>query len=354
MRARGRSTRILKLVIGLILAAGLASGCGGAGGGDQGEGQTVTLRLSHQWPKATTEEGDFRSVLAERFAQEVEERTNGQVTIRIYPNASLVEPTEQYKAIIQGALDMSVFPLDYASGEVPQFSITLMPAMVQSHAQAQNWKEAEIGRRIEEITQENGIKILTWIWNAGGIGVRQGNPVVSPDDVEPGAVARAAGPRVEQMLRRVGYSITSMPSSEIYNAMQTGVLDVAVTSASSFCSYRIYEVTDAYTSPTENTFWFMFEPLIIGTEQFEQLTPEQQRTFEEVGAELQQFAYEASEKDDAQCEQQFREAGVTVAHINDAAFEQWREASQPVWEDFAREVEGGQELIELARKVPTE
>ena len=353
MRAWGRAAGIWKLVLSLVLAAGLAAGCGGAGGGGQGEGQAVTLRLSHQWPQATTEKGDFRSVLAERFAREVEERTDGQVKIRIYPNASLVEPTEQYKAITQGALDMSVFPLDYASGEVPQFSITLMPAMVQSHAQAQNWKEAEIGKRIEQIAQENGIKILTWIWNAGGIGVRQGEPVVSPDDVNRGAVARAAGPRVEQMLRRAGYSITSMPSSEIYNAMQTGVLDVAVTSASSFCSYRIYEVTESYTSPTENTFWFMFEPLIIGTEQFNQLTPEQQRIFEEVGAELQQFAYEASEKDDAQCEQRFREAGVTVATMDDAAFEQWREISRPVWEDFAREVEGGRELIELAREVPT-
>ena len=353
MRAWGRAAGIWKLVLSLVLAAGLAAGCGGAGGGGQGEGQAVTLRLSHQWPQATTEKGDFRSVLAERFAREVEERTDGQVKIRIYPNASLVEPTEQYKAITQGALDMSVFPLDYASGEVPQFSITLMPAMVQSHAQAQNWKEAEIGKRIEQIAQENGIKILTWIWNAGGIGVRQGEPVVSPDDVNRGAVARAAGPLVEQMLRRAGYSITSMPSSEIYNAMQTGVLDVAVTSASSFCSYRIYEVTESYTSPTENTFWFMFEPLIIGTEQFNQLTPEQQRIFEEVGAELQQFAYEASEKDDAQCEQRFREAGVTVATMDDAAFEQWREISRPVWEDFAREVEGGRELIELAREVPT-
>lgn len=293
-------------------------------------------------------------MLAERFAQEVEERTNGQVTIRIYPNASLVEPTEQYKAITQGSLDMSVFPLDYAAGEVPQFSITLMPALVKSHDQAQNWQEAEIGQRLEELTQENGVKILTWVWNAGGIGVRQGDPVVSPDDVEPGAVARAAGPRVEQMLRRVGYSITSMPSSEIYSAMQTGVLDVAVTSASSFCSYRIYEQTDSYTSPTENTFWFMFEPLIIGTEQFNRLTPEQQRIFEEVGAELQEFAYRASEEDDRACETTFEDAGVNVAQMDDAAFEQWQEVSKPVWEDFAREVEGGQELLRLAQQVPTE
>src|ERR671920_771664 len=128
-------------------------------------------------------------------------------------------------AMEQGTTDMSVFPLDYASGDVPEFSVTLMPAMVRNHAQAQNWQDAEIG-------------------------VKEGSPVVSPDDVRSGMVTRAAGPRVEQMLERVGFGLASMDSSEIYNAMQTGTLDSAITSTSSFSSYRLYEQVNSYTSPT--------------------------------------------------------------------------------------------------------
>lgn len=328
-----------------------ATGCGLASGGSEG----TRLRLTHQWPGLNEEgEGDFRAVLANRFAEQVNERTDGEVTIEISPNNSLVEdPAEQYQQIVQQSTDMSVYPLDYAAGSVPQLSATLMPTLVQNHAQAQNWKDADIGQRIDEITQENGIKILTWVWNAGGIGVREGDPVVSPEDVEPGAVARAAGPRIEGMLENAGYSITSMSSSEIYNAMQTGVLDVAVTSSSSFGSYRIYEQVASYTSPTENTFWFMFEPLIIGMEQFEQLTSEQQDIFEEVANELQEFAYTASEEDDVRVEEEFEQAGVNVARMDDAAFEAWKEASQPTWNAFAEEVDGGQELLDLAQQVPT-
>ena len=70
---------------------------------------------------------------------------------------------------------MSVYPLDYASGDVPAFSITLMPAMVRNHAQAQNWQDAEIGNKVEQMTEENGVKILTWVWNAGAIGVKEGS-----------------------------------------------------------------------------------------------------------------------------------------------------------------------------------
>jgi TRAP-type C4-dicarboxylate transport system substrate-binding protein len=345
----GRSS-VLAAVLAVVI--GLAAGCGGGGGA--GESEQVTLRLTHQWPEATAEEGDFRSVVAQRFKEQVEERTGGQVTVQISPNASLVKPTEQYDSIVQGATDMSVFPLDYASGNVPAFSITLMPAMVRSHAQAQNYKDAEIGEKIEQTMEENGVKPLTWIWNAGGIGVRKGDPITSPDDVRPGMTTRAAGSRVEQMLESIGFGIQSMPSSEIYSAMQTGALDSAITSASSFSSYRLYEQVDSYTSPTETTFWFMFEPLIIGTEQFERLTPEQQEVLEEVGQELQDYAYTASEEDDQRVEEEFRENGVEIATIDDEDFQRWQEVSQPVWEDFANEVEGGQELIDLAREVPAE
>lgn len=333
-----------------------AAGCGGGGngGGSGSGGSEVNLRLSHQWPEASGEDGDFRALIAQRFKQQVEERTSGRISVQIYPNASLVEPKEQYKAITQGTLDMSVFPLDYASGQVPQYSVTLMPALVKSHAQAQNWKDSEIGNRIDQLTQNNGAKVLTWIWNAGGIGVSQGSPVVSPDDVNDGDVARAAGPWVERMLERAGYSITSMPSSEIYSAMQTGVLDVAVTSASSFRSYRIYEQTQSYTSPTQNTFWFMFEPLIIGKQQFDKLDSNAQQAVEEAGAELQQFAYEASAEDDSKTEKAFKDAGVEVAQMNDSAFGQWQEVARQIWDGFGSQVQNGQELIQMGLDVPAE
>ncbi len=335
----------------LMGVAGCATGSGGGGG--SGSSEQVTLRLTHQWPKATVDKGDFRAVVAQRFKEQVEKKTDGQVKIDISPNGSLVEPTEQYDSITQGATDMSVFPLDYASGNVPAFSITLMPAMVGSHAQAQNYQDGEIGKKIEKLTEDNGIKILTWIWNAGAIGVRKGEPLTSPDQVQKGNTTRAAGSRVEQMLKSVGFGIQSMSSSEIYNAMQTGTLDSAVTSTGSFSSYRLYEQVSGFTSPTENTFWFMFEPLIIGKKQFDELSSEQQKALEEVGQDLQDYAYKASEEDDQRVEDEFKKNGVKIGKMNDADFKKWQEVSEPIWDNFAKDVDGGQELIDLAKKVPT-
>lgn len=352
------------LSVVLALTVGLVAACGGGGSpgseteGESAKSEPVTLKLTHQWPKPTKTdsgdyEGDFRAILAARFAEEVEKKSGGQVTVKIFPNNSLVGSQEQYDAMLQGAVDMSVFPLAYAGGKVPQFNATLMPTLVRSHKQAQNWQDAEVGSELTSIMEENGVKVVTWVWNAGAIGSK-GDPIVAPDDIKKGMVMRAAGSRVEDMLARAGASITSMSSSEMYSAFQTGVLDAGVTSTGSFASYNLFEQVDSYVSPTKNTFWFMFEPLIISTDTWDKLSPEQQKAVEEAGAELQEYAYTASEEDDVRVEKLFQENGVEVVQMPDDAFEEWQEVAQPVIDDFSETVDGGEELIKLAQEVPAD
>jgi TRAP-type C4-dicarboxylate transport system substrate-binding protein len=352
----------LKTSGGVLAGASLlgVAGCGGGdgsaeetGGDGSAQGEPVTLTLSHQWPQATTEEGDFRSVLAERFAAQVEDRTNGQVTVRIAPSGSLVPADEQYEALMQGTIDMTIYPLIYGAGQVPAFGLGQLPTLVRSHTQAQNWQDAEIGQRTEQILEENGVKVLVWIWNALSI-TSKGEPLAAPEDIEPGMQMRVAGPEFEDMMARAGAALVSMPSSETYSAMQTGVLNTVITSTGSSASYNLYEQADSYVSTRENLIGMAFEPLLISMDAWEQLSPEQQKTLEKVGADLQNFAYEASERDDIRVEQEFEEAGVNVVQMPNSAYREWQELAQPSLDDFAESVEGGQELINLAQEVPAD
>lgn len=329
------------------LAAGL-SGCGASAGG----GNTIRLRLSHQWPKAKTDTGDFRARLAQRFADQVAKKTEGQVEVQIYPNSSLVAADEQYKAMTQGTIDMTVMPIVYATGQHPVFALTDLPTLIRNHAQAQNWQKAEVGRRLEKIFEQKGTKVLTWNWNSTCMGARRNSPVTSPDQVRQGEVWRGGGPEMERMLQNAGASITSMPSSETYSALQTGVLDALLTSPASFRAYRLHEQTSAYTSPTENTLGFFFEPLLITVEKYEQLPEEMRTAFDEAGKDLQDFAYTASEEDDRVTERAVREAGDSIGTIDDAAFSRWEELARPIWDEFATNVPEGAELLELAKQVP--
>lgn len=358
-----RHRRRWRLLAGCAAAAVTLSACApgyarveGAVPGEFGaaaECDTQSFRLSHQWPAPTDDSSDFRSQLAQDFADRVGEATDGQIRIQVFPGNTLAKATEQYDAMMAGSIDGSVFPLDYAAGQVPQWGITLMPGLVRDHEMAQAWDEGAIGEAVDDTLQAHGLIALTHVWNAGGIGT-QGAPIVRPEDMPGGTTMRAAGEYVELMLEEAGAGITSLPSSEIYTAMQTGILDAAVTSTSSFASYNLQEQLSSYTSPTENTFWFMYEPLVMSGQAWESMCADQQATVRRVGEELQEQAYSASRADDERVEQLFRDAGVEVVTMDDAAYEEWLVLARDQWESFANQTSGGRELLDLALELQEE
>ena len=76
-----------------------------------------TIKISHQFPGGTIDEGDFRDRLCRKFAAELEKRTNGEIVAQIYPNSSLMKTVAQFSALRKGALDLSLYPISYAGGE---------------------------------------------------------------------------------------------------------------------------------------------------------------------------------------------------------------------------------------------
>ena len=108
--------------------------------------QEGTLKISHQFPSGTIAEGDFRDRLCRRFAADIEKRSNGALKAAVYPGSSLMKTNSQFSAMRKGALDLSLVPLSYAGGEVPEVNRGLMPALVPSYAVGTAWKTAAVGK----------------------------------------------------------------------------------------------------------------------------------------------------------------------------------------------------------------
>src|SRR5581483_5002876 len=102
------------------------------------------LKISLQFPGGTVDSGDFRVRLCRKFAAEVERLTNGELRFDIYPGSSLMKTVAQFSALRKGALDLSLYPLAYAGGEVPEVNIGLMPCLTTSYEQGLAWRKAEI------------------------------------------------------------------------------------------------------------------------------------------------------------------------------------------------------------------
>jgi len=272
------------------------------------------------------------------------------VEMRIYPGQSLFGATEQWSAMIRGRLDISVFPLAYAAGRHAEFNLTLMPGLVRSHAHAERINASPFMDLIREKVEEQGVIVLADAWLAGGFASKKGC-IRSPEDVR-GQTIRGAGKAFEQMLLGAGASITSMPSSEIYTAMQTGVLDATMTSSISFVSFRLYEQVQCFTAAGDTALWFMYQPMLMAKSSFERLTEEQQAVLRRAAKKAQAYFATEAVKVDQLAEDAFEKAGVEIAHLSEDDLAAWhalaRETSQKL---FAEDVEGGQALLEKALAV---
>lgn len=310
-----------------------------------------TLKISHQFPGGTADQGDFRDRLVQKFAAAVKAKTNGELDFEIYPNSSLMKTVAQFSALRRGALDLSLYPLAYAGGEVPEVNIGLMPCLVSTYAQGMAWKNAAVGRALTELLEKRGVKILTWIWQSGGVASRAA-PVVLPDDVK-GLKFRGGSREMDLMLKQAGGIISSVPSNEIYAAMQTGSLDAAVTSSTSLISFRLQEISKAVTSGIDGSFWFMFEPLLMSKAIFDALTPAQQAVVSEVGTSFEGFALDAAKADDKDLSAIYAKAGAVTKSFDAAALDKWKTvAREAAWKDFAARNTACADLLALAEKVP--
>uniref|UniRef100_Q478I1 TRAP dicarboxylate transporter-DctP subunit n=1 Tax=Dechloromonas aromatica (strain RCB) TaxID=159087 RepID=Q478I1_DECAR len=305
------------------------------------------LKISHQFPGGTATEGDFRDRLCRRFSAEITKRTNGALRGTVYPGSSLMKTNAQFSSVRKGALDMTLVPLSYAGGEVPETNIGLMPGIVTSYEQAVSWKKAEIGKALANILADKGVLVVSWIWQAGGVASRV-KPIIDPEDAK-GLKVRGGSREMDMVLKQAGATVLTLPSNEIYAAMQTGALDAAMTSSTSLISFRLEEVGKALTTGRGKTYWFMFEPLLISRAVFEKLPKAQQDAIMAVGAEMEAYALEGARADDQAVAAVYQKAGGKAYDLSDASVKKWQAiARDTAWKDFAAKNESCARILKLA------
>ncbi|MEY3435348.1 MAG: hypothetical protein RLZZ195_844 [Pseudomonadota bacterium] len=306
----------------------------------------ITLKASHQFPGG---KGDARDEMMNLLAKEVE-KANVGVKIQVYPGQSLYKAMEQYKPLVEGQLDLVSLPLDYAAGFVPEFSITLMPGLVKNHEHAQRINASPFMKDIKKMINDQGAIVLADAWFAGGFASKK-TCVTNPDSMK-GQVTRAAGPMFEEMLVGAGASISSMASSEVYQGLQTGVLNAVNTSSQSFVSFKLFEQVKCITPPGKYALWFMYQPVLMSKKSFDKLNPKQKEAILAAGKKAEQYITKESAKLDSEMEKVFKEKGVQIHQMTEADFNAWIAlAKKTSYKKFAEKVKGGDQLIAKALAV---
>ena len=312
--------------------------------------QATKLKISHQFPGGTINEGDFRDRLCRMFAAEVDKRSKGSLKFDIYPGSSLMKTNAQFSSMRKGALDLSLVPLSYAGGEMPEVNIGLMPGLVPSYDVGYAWKNAEVGKELNRLLLEKGIVVVSWIWQAGGVASRS-KPIIDPEDAK-GMKVRGGSREMDLILKAAGAAVVTLPSNEIYAGMQTGAMDAALTSSTSLISFRLEEVSKALTTGRGGAYWFMFEPLMMSKAVFDRLSKEQQATIMAVGGELETFARKSAQEDDSAVAAVYQKAGAKVVDLTPATVKKWQAiARETAWKDYAAKNANCAKLLSLAEKL---
>jgi len=306
----------------------------------------VTLRASHQFPGG---KHDVRDDMVQMIAKEVTDAKVG-ITVQVYPGASLFKPNQQWNAMADGQLDISLFPLDYASGKIPVFSATLMPGLIRSQDRAKRINNSEFMKMVRAEIEKHGVIVLSDAWFAGGMAAKD-KCIKDPKDMA-GLKFRAAGPTFAAMWQAAGASIVSPPSNEIYNAFQTGVVSGTDTSLGTFASTRLYEVTKCLTAPGNNALWFMYEPVLMSKKNFEKLNKQQQEAIIKAGKDAQAYYEKKADEVNEEAIKAFKDHKVEVVTLSDAEYQAWIDvAKKSSYAKFAKDVPDGQKLIDAALSV---
>jgi TRAP-type C4-dicarboxylate transport system substrate-binding protein len=277
-------------------------------------------------------------------------KANVGLGVKMFPSKALYKPKEQWAPLTTGELDISAFPLAYAANRHPEFDATLMPGLVKNHDHALRLNDSDFMNEIKAIIDDAGVMVISDAWLAGGFASKK-SCVLDPEDVK-GQVFRAAGKAFNRMLEGAGASIQSMPSSEIYTALQQGVLDGANTSSGSFVSYRIYEQVKCLTIPGDHALWFMYEPILMSKASFAKLNADQQAAVMAAGQVAEDWFAEQAAGLDTKMEEAFAGAGVEIVKMTAEQADAWRTIAQETsYKAFSEKVNGGDALIGKALAV---
>jgi TRAP-type transport system periplasmic protein len=284
----------------------------------------TTLTLGHG-----AAPGNPRSVAAEEFAKLVEEKTGGEVKINIAGSEQLGNDVAMLTSLRTGALDLTANSQGAASGLVPELSALGLPFLFDNAEAAFQVLDGPVGEELSERFAELGIITLDW-WDNGIRHVTtKETAVTKPSDLEGLKIRTPADPVTIDIFQALGAATEQIAFSELYVALQQGVVDGQENPLANIASSKLYEVTP-HISLTAHK-WEV-TPFLASQIGWARLTPEQQEAVKEAAQEAGELQRQLMRESDKELLAEFQaNPEVDVHEVDREAF---KEATTPVIESW--------------------
>ncbi|MEO8313083.1 MAG: TRAP transporter substrate-binding protein DctP [Caldimonas sp.] len=220
--------RTLGVAAFALAASGLATSVLGA---------DFTMRISHQFPPAHQTARNL-----EQFAKDVQEATKGRVEVQLFGAAQLFKPAQNHPAVASGKIEAATMLNFQWGGTIPEMSVSIIPYLMTTVAKQKAFLGSPAAKLLEAKMEAKGVKNIAWIIDTNdGIFTSSKKILSAPADFA-GLKIRGLNKLFDAGLVAMGASPSAMPGPEVYQALQTGVLDAGFTGVEAANSRKFYEV----------------------------------------------------------------------------------------------------------------
>lgn len=330
------------VIIMLTLLLIILAACGSTSDSEaeaEGSGDSITLKLAH----TGSETHQYHSA-SEKFKELVEEKTNGEITIEIHPNATLGSEGEAIEQLMDGSIEMTTLaPDSNYSNTVPEMNVFGIPYLFEDRDHAYNVLDGEIGDELLALGEQHNIKGLGW-WEIGFRHITNDTrEIVEPADMEGLQIRVQPSPVWEAHMKALDANPTPVDFNELYSALDQGVVNGQENPLPTIESMRFYEV-QKYVSLTGHT----YNPAItlMNLDTWNKLSEDHQIAIDEAVKETTEYHREMLAEKEEEIIKLLEENGVTITDPNRDAF---REATEEVKNSVEEVPQDLIERIENAR-----
>jgi tripartite ATP-independent transporter DctP family solute receptor len=294
------------------------------------DAQEVKLRASGSFPA-----GHTGSIAMEVFKSELARRTNGAITVELFPGNTLGGAFEQVDQVRTGQVHMAWAGPSFYDRLVPEFNAATLPFAANTASQAFCMIDSELGTYLAERSAEKGVLVLGWGSNGFRHITNNKRPIKKIDDLKGLKIRTPSGEVFSLTFRAVGANPTPIDIKELYQALQQGVVDGQENPFSVINASRYFEV-QKFVSNTAH--FFDFINVVANRRAFEALPPAQQKVLRASMAKAVAWQRSRAAAEEAESIAEIKKRGMTYDEVSPQFREQMRKASAGVVEDVKKRV----------------
>ncbi|WP_027528938.1 DctP family TRAP transporter solute-binding subunit [Bradyrhizobium sp. WSM3983] len=281
-----------------------------------------------------------------KFKELAEKYTDGKVKIEVYPNSSLYKDKEEIEALQLGSVQMlAPSTAKFAPLGIKEFEALDLPWLFKDDATYSNAMKGTVGKWLFQKLEAKGITGLAY-WDNGFHMVSSNRPLMKPEDFK-GLKFRISGSKIaDQYFRLMGSIPQIMAFSEVYQALQTGVVDGCENTASNYLTQKFYEVQKDITVSYHAHLQYA---VIVNSKFWSGLPPDMRTQLEKAMADATEYTNQIAHQENEDALAEIKKTGKTTLHyLSDADRKAWQEAMQPTYKWAKGRV--GQEVLDLIGK----